>query len=101
MSRSNGNTMGWPGIAALFAAATVALVLSQSCNEKTHPPSEGADWLSGQGYTNIRGGSVDAFNGCGKGIFAREYEATAPDGKEVKQVVCFGLFGKHKPLFGY
>jgi hypothetical protein len=101
MSQSDGSaTLGWGGIAALFAAAVLGIVLIQGANDKAHPPSEGADWLSKQGYTDVTGGAVDAFNGCNKGEFAREYEATSRDGERGKQVVCWGLFGKHGPLFG-
>lgn len=72
-----------------------------SMQETAHPAEEGHDWLEEQGYTEITGGETTSyFNACGKNVMSRTYEVTTEDGSRADRTVCFGIFGKHAPLFG-
>jgi len=93
----------WKGlITGVFMVAAAAGLggLAVSFNQSAHPPSQGAQWLQTQGYSNIKGGEASYFNACGKNIMSRTYQVTDAEGQRIDKTVCFGLFGAHSPLFG-
>lgn len=81
-------------------ALSVATAVASGCADIRAPKDEGREWLEKKGYTNVTGGERDYWNSCGKNTYARGYDCTDKDGKRVHKTVCFGLFGKHSPLFG-
>ena len=69
--------------------------------EYKYPASEGTQYLTQKGYTDIKGGATDKFSACGKFNYAREYTARDPaTGKTGAHTVCFSIFGPRTPLFG-
>ena len=70
-------------------------------NHAAHPASQGQEYLTKKGYKNVEGGNVSMFNGCGKGVFAREYKVENPQTQKTEQrTVCFTLFGPQGPWLG-
>lgn len=92
--------MGYKINAGLIIAGIFALTAIDSCQNGINPSETGEDYLAKKGYTQIKDGGRDYFNGCGRYVRAREYEVTTPSGKREKKVVCLSIFGNHSPPFG-
>jgi hypothetical protein len=81
-----------------LAAAGVAWMGAIGITEANYDSSQASQYMREEGYTNVhdpeRHTLLFQSRGCGRGdLIDFEFEVTAPNGDEVKRIVCKGLTG--------
>lgn len=87
-----------------LAGAFTLMAMAGGCEYiqfSRYPVERGEKYLLNTGYTTVTGGRRDYFNGCGKGSFARTYDAVRKaDHQHESVTVCFNPFwGAFRPAF--